>query len=297
MRSSSVRKRKHFPFLPGDLLYRPGRIFSDFLFPPKCLVCGIFFQPPENDNARDVHWEGPRHGTDGIWPGGIDPSRFLAPFLCPGCISGLTAAVPPICACCGIMFKVREGDDHLCGECITAPKNFNMARAAFVYDQIVMDVIHGYKYKGKIQLAGPLGKNMLTAFMKFWDNHLIDFIMPVPLHNNKFRQRGFNQSYLLVKNWKKLWAGSNDKMPSFAIAKNALKRIRPTAPQTGLGRADRLSNIKGAFAVDYRGTLESKKVLLVDDVYTTGATVNECARVLLGAGVQSVDVLTLARAH
>ena len=171
-----------------------------------------------------------------------------------------------------------------------------MARAPFVYDQIVMDVIHSYKYKGKIQLAGPLGELLLTAFMKFWDNQQIDFIIPVPLNHKKFRQRGFNQSYLLIKNWKKLWPGLNEAMPEIEIAKNALTRIRSTAPQTGMGRGDRLLNIKGAFAADSRESLENKRVLLVDDVYTTGATVNECARVLLDAGVQSVDILTLARA-
>ena len=88
----------------------------------------------------------------------------------------------------------------------------------------------------------------------------------------------------------------NDAMPAIEIVKNALTRIRSTASQTGLGRANRLLNIKGAFAVAPRESLENKKVLLVDDVYTTGATVNECARVLLDAGVQSVDILTLARA-
>lgn len=295
MRSNSICQK--LPFLSADLFYHFEHIVGDFLFPPKCLVCGEFFRPPENINAHRISFGESWHDVDLNCSGGFDASRFLGLFLCPGCVSGLTAIQPPICHCCGIMFKSREGDNHLCGDCIETVKKFNMARAPFIYDQIMLEVIHRYKYKGKIQLAGALGALLLTAFIKFWDNQQIDCIVPVPLHGKKFRQRGFNQSFLLIKDWMKLWPVLIDTMPSPEIVRDALKRIRPTAPQIGLGRADRLLNIKGAFVVESNESLENKRVLLVDDVYTTGATVNECARVLLDAGVRSVDILTLARAQ
>ncbi|MGD2010645.1 MAG: ComF family protein, partial [Desulfobacterales bacterium] len=106
----------------------------------------------------------------------------------------------------------------------------------------------------------------------------------------------FNQAYLLVKDW----AGPDSPLaglvPAVVVARDAVSRIRPTTPQTGLGRKDRLQNIKNAFRVDKKPVIEERRILLVDDVYTTGATADECAKTLLKSGAARVDVLTLARA-
>jgi len=120
-------------------------------------------------------------------------------------------------------------------------------------------------------------------------------IIPVPLHPRKLRRRGFNQSYLLVAKWPRYFSGENGGR-RIEIKADLLRRVRWTAPQTGLGRRERQNNIKGAFSLPNGVPVENCSILLVDDVYTTGATVTECARVLLTGGADRVDVLTLARA-
>jgi ComF family protein len=194
------------------------------------------------------------------------------------------------------MFKSRQGQDHLCGDCITQPKEFRIARAAVAYDQQLMTVVHRFKYAGKIQLAGPLGGLMLNAYMRYWDTEKVDLILPVPLHILKFRKRGFNQSYLLIRRWKSISAPMLGERAGIPVNTNVLIRSKATVSQTGLGRQQRLKNIKGAFKVKNPEEVIAKNLLLVDDVYTTGATANECARVLLKAGAERVDVLTVARA-
>jgi len=154
-----------------------------------------------------------------------------------------------------------------------------------------MALIHQFKYQGNIRLARPLGLMLLNTFMHFFSPGNIDMIVPVPLHAKRFRQRGCNQAYLLVKDWRRC----DPTLPP--VERDALFRIRRTDPQTGLGREERNKNIKQAFSVEEDHKTQGKKILLVDDVYTTGATVNECARVLRAAGAKQVDVLTLARAQ
>lgn len=121
-------------------------------------------------------------------------------------------------------------------------------------------------------------------------------VIPVPLHERKLRIRGFNPSFLLVRNWARIFEMLNGHLPVIPVEKDILARKKWTAPQTGLGRKERLQNIKNAFAVKDTSKINGKKILLVDDVYTTGATANECAKVLLKGGSKQVDVLTLARA-
>ena len=140
-----------------------------------------------------------------------------------------------------------------------------------------------------IKLFALLGIVLLAAFLHFWDGGDIDLILPVPLHPKRFRQRGFNQAYQLASDWKHIDSG-------LAAATRLLVRRRATAPQTGLGKAQRRHNIRNAFGVQQPEAIRSQRILLIDDVYTTGATADECARVLLQCGAARVDVLTLARA-
>ena len=194
------------------------------------------------------------------------------------------AAESPLCTCCGLIFKGREGKDHLCGDCLASERPFGMARAAGVYDQSLMAVIHAYKYDGRVILAEPLSKLLTAVYARHWQRRTVDIVLPVPLHPARLRKRGFNQAWLLVKSWGDF------------VVRDLLQRTRRTPSQTGLERRERLRNVKGAFSIKDPASVENKHVLLVDDVYTTGATVQACARILNKCGAAQVDVLTVGRA-
>lgn len=201
-----------------------------------------------------------------------------------------------MCRVCGIPFFSREGDDHVCGECLLSPRDFHSARAAAVYTPLTMALVHGFKYNRKIQLAGPLGAMLAGTFVKFHDVEDFNLVVPVPLHRRRFRRRGFNQAYLLATAFVRQLERTATNSSTVTVEREALRRIRRTAPQTGLKRKGRLDNIKNAFQVKKSAMIKDRRILLVDDVYTTGATVNECAKVLLGSGAARIDVLTVARA-
>ena len=183
----------------------------------------------------------------------------------------------------------------MCGECLKGPRHFRKARAAAVYTPVMMALVRAFKYNGKIQLAQPLGVLLASTYRRFWPEADIDLVLPVPLYSKRFRQRGFNQAYLLIRDWAGRDVPFAGLSPAVVVAKEVISRIRATASQTGLGRRDRLQNIKKAFRVDKKPLIEERRILLVDDVYTTGATADECAKTLLASGAARVDVLTLAR--
>jgi ComF family protein len=124
---------------------------------------------------------------------------------------------------------------------------------------------------------------------------MFDVVIPVPLHAGKLRERGFNQAFLLVRDWTHMAKRLCIKLPFRCIDRNILQRHNPTIAQTGLGKKERQKNIRGVFNVKNKEKIIQKRILLVDDVYTTGATANECAKTLLAGGAARVDVLTLAR--
>jgi ComF family protein len=224
-------------------------------------------------------------------PADTAEDRLLQPYFCVGCRSGLTALEPPLCTCCGVMFTGRAGESHLCGRCLEQPPPFRRARSALVYDRAVVDVVHCFKYREKTQLARPLGMLLYRAFLRFWEEGEVDLVLPVPLHGRRLRQRGFNQAGLLAMEWRR---HSEDRKA--AVAAGLLVRLRPTPFQAGLRRREREGNIRGAFALRDPKRIDGRRLLLVDDVITTGATAGECARLLLAHGAAHVDVLTLARA-
>ncbi len=266
------------------------KIVKDTVFPPKCLVCRSFIQPPGGD------YNGFPGEADLSLTVQIQVERLLSQYLCRDCIGGLVAVESPLCNCCGLPFESRHGLDHRCGDCSASPKKFRIARAPLVYEQVFTEVIHCYKYKGKIQLARPLGELLLTAFRLFWDKDSIDVVVPVPLHLKRLRKRGFNQAYQLIRNWQTIAGQVPCDLSDFQIEPDVLVRTVPTTPQTGLGRRQRAANIKNAFELVDEAKIIDKRILLVDDVYTTGATADECARLLLRHGAAHVDVLSLARA-
>ena len=273
----------------------PFKTLHRIVFPPKCLACSCFFHPPDSDRAV-VADDAAAQNDPAPLSLQSQLDRLLSDCLCQPCIRGLAAVESPICDCCGLPILSRQGLDHRCGDCIREPKSFRIARAPLIYEQILSRVIHCFKYKGKVQLANPLAEILLIAFGLFWEKDSVDIVLPVPLHIKRFRWRGFNQAYLLVHNWNIL-AGQNPYHAArLQIERRLLVRVAATAPQSTLGRAKRAVNIKNAFDLKDPDTINDKRVLLIDDVYTTGATVNECARLLLNSGARHVDVLTLARA-
>ncbi len=288
-----ISDHDHYGCAARDILVRGIESGLQMFFPPKCLTCRAFFNPPENTNFK----ENKKEKTDIAWL--QDHVRVfnevMALFICPDCVKEFQPVESPFCPICGVVFKSREGDDHLCETCIRFPRQFNGAKAVGVYSGCLMSLIHSFKYRGKIQLAKPLGKLLFSAFLRHFDPETIDFIVPVPLHIKRFRERGFNQAYLLIKNWPAIADTAGINIADIKEGREMLERYRWTHPQTGLGRKERIANIKGAFHLKDHSVIEGKRIVLVDDVYTTGTTANECAGALLKGGAKQVDVLTLAR--
>jgi ComF family protein len=193
------------------------------------------------------------------------------------------------------MFTSPEGDDHLCADCITTAPPFERARAAGVYEGPLRTLIQAFKFSGKTALARPLGALAFHTFLRHWEPGSIDLIMPVPLHARRMRRRGFNQAWLLIRDWPERYRTAQGTSGDITLCRKALIRHRRTPPQTGLDGEHRRRNIRNAFCVTKGAILSGKRILLVDDVYTTGATVGECARVLMAADAGRVDILTLAR--
>ena len=272
-------------------------ILKQVIFPSKCLICGSFFQSRQ-DTGSFLSKKSFQDKSLTTFNKSADFEFLMASFLCPSCMAGFLSVESPLCTKCGVMFKSRAGKDHFCGKCLKHPKKFRKARAAGVYNQTFRDVIHSFKYKEKTELSRPLGMLLLYAFIKFWDKESIDTVVPVPLHIKRFKERGFNQAFLLVKNWHRIASAFSIDLTYLKIDKNILIKKKWTKPQTGLGREKRLTNMKNAFSLNHSSHLlevKGKNFLIVDDVYTTGATVSECAEVLLQSGAKDVDVLTLSR--
>ncbi|MFP4650272.1 MAG: ComF family protein [Desulfobacterales bacterium] len=267
-----------------------GRSISDALFPPVCFACGAFIQ-------KDTETGGP------------DPDKLvrLSPekafrhvmkdCLCSFCIEDFTAVQSPWCTRCGEPFKSSADQGHLCGDCITRKKHFSFARACSVYQGSVLNLLHAYKYTGRTGLAKPLGLLLFTSFIRHFSEMDIDTALAVPLHEKRLRSRGYNQSLLMILNWPEIAqkCGMHE-YANIAIDTRTLVRRKNTATQTGLERSRRMKNIKNAFAVRCPERIKDRHLLLVDDVFTTGSTVEECARMLDNAGAAGVYVLTLARA-
>lgn len=221
--------------------------------------------------------------------------RLLGPLLCPACAQGFSPVTSPICPRCGEPFATTAGNDHLCGRCIGQPRQFTRARSVGLYDQSLLGLIHCLKYRGQVALALPLGRLLFEAWLEHWNPDDMDLILPVPLHPRRLRARGFNQAYLLIRQWPQWVAQIHGRSDKGLVSRNVLLRHRPTPPQTQLGQKHRLENVHNAFSVTPKISVHGLRILVVDDVYTTGATANACAEALLKAGAHQVDVLTLAR--
>lgn len=202
-------------------------------------------------------------------------------------------ARPPLCPRCGRPHLHDWQADHLCGDCLLRPPAFSMARSWGFYPKEsdpshpLRQVIHRFKYGRQAFLGKPLGRLMARACPPWGRGSGTDLIIPVPLHPRRLRWRGFNQSVLLGREVARAWGIPID---PFVLTRNT-----ETAPQSTLSLKERAPNVRGAFAIAPGRAVVRMHILLVDDIYTSGATLHECTRVLLRAGAREVRALTLAR--
>lgn len=236
--------------------------FIDIIYPPRCHICSRFLK------------------KDGL---GSSPV-----FFCLTCNADFSQITSPCCPICNIPYASDVEEDHPCEDCVRKRPFYDAIYACYLYKGAIMEVIHRYKYGAKNALAkalGPLLAQFVEGLIEKSDSLLT---IPVPLHPKRLRERGFNQSLLLAR----YVAGQLDTGLDFL----SLRRVRYTLPQTGLGKEERHKNVRGAFQVERPDNVKGKTVLLVDDVATTGNTLNECARILKGSGCKKVFCLVLARA-
>ncbi|MEK7851725.1 MAG: ComF family protein [Deltaproteobacteria bacterium] len=201
--------------------------------------------------------------------------------ICPVCKDAVKFVAPPLCTICGVPFKSDAISSHTCGDCIKEKRYFSWARGVLIYDDASAKAIQRFKYKKDTTYSRALG-SIISSYSKLKD---FDMVVPVPLHIKRLRERGFNQSLLLARVVGKRYR--------IIVDPFALKRTRWTEPQVNLSGKERKLNVKGAFEV--RKDVKGKRILLVDDVYTTGATVRECSKILKKSGAKDICVLTLAR--
>jgi ComF family protein len=205
--------------------------------------------------------------------------------LCAGCWREITFLGAPCCACCGLPFEFELAGPALCGECLRAAPPFGRARAAMRYDEASRKLILAFKHGDRLHLAPAFGR-----WLKRAGDALVaeaDLVVPVPLHWTRLFARRYNQAAVLAH---ALHAAGGP-----PVGADWLVRRRRTPSQGKRNRTAREQNVRAAFAVKPGREVRGKRILLIDDVFTTGATVAECARVLRRAGALSVDVLTLAR--
>lgn len=205
--------------------------------------------------------------------------------LCPDCWGRIRFIAPPFCNRCGLPFGRDEGEGVLCPSCIAEPPVFARARSVFIYDEHSRELILSFKHGDRTERGPPFGRWLARAGTELTGD--CDLIVPVPLHRWRLWRRRYNQSALL--------ALALARETGRAAAVDLLMRPKATPTQGGLGREARRRNVAGAIALRPGRQVAGRRVLLIDDVFTTGATVAACARVLTRAGAARVDVLTLAR--
>ena len=250
------------PVLPRLLYHLRGAAtrFLDLILPPSCVGCGS-----EMGNA---------HG------------------LCTDCWQSIRFLSPPACARCGLPFAYDAGPDALCPACVAVTSHVDRLRAVFAYDDKSRGLILSFKHGDRLQ-----GLPAFAGWLARAGDGLIGptaVIAPVPLHWSRLFRRRYNQSALLSHALARHLRKTRDL--DVKVVPRLLIRGRATRPQGHLGRMSRQENVRGAFRLGSASNIEGAHILLIDDVLTTGATVEECARILKRGGAATVDVLTLARA-
>jgi ComF family protein len=232
-----------------------ARIVLDLTLPPRCIGCG---------------------------------ERVDAPGLaCASCWTKLTFIAPPFCSCCGAPFDFTIEGTHRCAACFANPPSYDRARAAMIYDEGSRGLVLGFKHGDRLHAAPAFGAWIARAGAELLDD--ADLIAPVPLHRWRLLKRRYNQAALI--------ADDAGRRAGVTHLPDLLERHRATPSQGELGPSARARNVAGAFRLNPRHTdrVKGSRIVLVDDVLTTGATVSACAKVLRRGGAARIDILTLAR--
>lgn len=214
-----------------------------------------------------------------------DPGEKI---ICSRCLGRVEFHRGPVCPVCGRFYHQAAASGLLCGHCLERPEPFSRHRSLGPYSGRLKEIILLFKYKGCEVLGRVLGK---MAYDQLATDGLfsgLDFILPVPLHRKREKQRGFNQAELLGR--------ALSDLSGVPLLLRVLIKVRYTPAQVSLEAAERESNLRGAFGVRKPGQIDGRTVLLVDDVFTTGSTLRECAGELRRAGAREVRALTVARA-
>jgi len=232
----------------------------DFVFPPHCLLCNRFISSEESE-------------SNGFRPAGL---------VCQDCWNSLNVLPHPFCPTCRAFLNQSMRRCPSCSESFYLSLN----RSLGLFDPYYQTLLHHFKYKRKISLGKELGKRLgeLLIQDKFLKDY--DYLLPVPLHRSKERERGYNQSKILAEEISEL--------TFLPLLDKVLMRKKNTRDQTNLNAEERERNVRGAFVVRDKIVLIGKRIILVDDVMTTGATLKECSRVLKEAGVKEVAGATVA---
>ncbi len=245
------------PSALGRLCAGAGRLVLDAVLPPLCLGCSEIVETP---------------GA-----------------LCASCWPRFTFIAPPYCERCAYPFAQHSGQGTLCGACAARPPRYRRARAALAYDDHSRRLVLPFKHGDRTDIARAGGGWMARAGAELLSD--ADLVAPVPLHWRRLFSRRYNQAQLLAR------AVVRASLPGPRLVPDLLRRRRWTGSQTGLRAKERHDNVRQAFELNPRwsSVMSGKSVLLIDDVLTTGATVEACIRVLQRNGARHVDVLTLAR--
>jgi competence protein ComFC len=214
---------------------------------------------------------------------------YAFPFLCNDCFDSAKVIHPPRCQKCGLPFAGNVGQEARCANCAELSFEFDRAVSMYHFKGVVREAIHRFKYSNEEYWSKVLVEWTFKAAEGCLTPGEFDVVIPVPLYSVKFRERGFNQSGVLAEALAKKWGVRCDS--------KTLIRTRETETQVHLDRRERLENLRGAFGIRKGGSLANTRVLLVDDVLTTGSTASECAAALRHAGATSILVFTLARGY
>ena len=204
------------------------------------------------------------------------------PYMCDACWNDIPLIEPPWCEMCGI-----PNTEDVCDACAATPPPYGKLRTIAYYEAALQQAIHLFKFEKRTALTKPLTQLTMEHIPNDCNIAEYDFILPIPIHKKRLRERGFNQATLL--------ANGIAKTAGVQVVTDALVRHRNTSPQSSLDREARQTNIVGAFELQKKEIVRNKRILVLDDVFTTGATVREAVKVLWNADPVEIDVLTLAR--
>lgn len=235
-----------------------AKLVELLLFPSICRLCGCLLEEP-----------GER-------------------VVCRECLERLIPRRGPLCPCCG-RFLEGPAEGHLCRRCLESPPDFTLHRSCAAYAGTLRDIVLLLKY-GRAAVLGRALAAFADASLAAEDGlwHGAEALVPVPLHPSRERARGFNQSRIVAR--------ALGRLRGLELVDRCLRKTGNVPPQTSLAAEAREKNVRNAFAVISQGKIAGRTLIIVDDVYTTGATLRECSRVLISAGAREVRALTIAQA-